>query len=226
MSLVNSISMVYSYYWIRRRWKTAKAYEQRLWTLTVQVQIQLCALAVWLWTSSFASLGLRFLSFFREMYFRLRWACVAGHRLSLVAENKGCSLLPCASCRTQAPVVVETGLAVPQPAGSSWTRDQTRIPCTGRRTPSLRTPGDDRPSLISTTGRVVTVLLRHGEDRDNSLVLPRTSFTTWFLYFFPLLTKIRCAYHIHKNTRTQKRQQLIGRDRPAAPPSKAQLKTS
>ena len=88
MSLVNSISMVYSYYWMRRRWKTAKAYEQRLWTLTVQVQIQLCALAVWLWTSSFASLGLRFLSFFREMYFRLRWASVAVHRLSLVAENR------------------------------------------------------------------------------------------------------------------------------------------
>lgn len=66
---------------------------------------------------------------------------------------------------------------------------------------------------------MVTVLLRDSEDWDNSLVLPRTSFTAWFLYFFPLLTKIRCAYQIHKNTHTHTKEATANRKGQAGSPT-------
>ena len=66
--------------------------------------------------------------------------------LSLVVLSRGYSLLQCASCHchcfscntawalgTQSQQLWDTGLVVPWHTGSLWTRDQTCVPCTGRK---------------------------------------------------------------------------------------------
>ena len=102
-----------------------------------------------------------FFSFFKKInlfiYFWLCWVFVAAHGLSLVAASRGYSLLRCAgfslrwllllqstgsrpagfsSCSTQAQLLWHTGLADPRHVGSSQTRAQTRVPCTGRWIPN------------------------------------------------------------------------------------------
>ena len=93
--------------------------------------------------------------------FLLRQGVVAAHRLSLVAVSRGYSLLRCmgfslrwllvaehglqacglqqlqlAGSRAQAQQSWYTGLVAPQHVGSSCTRAQTHVPCTGRQSPN------------------------------------------------------------------------------------------
>ena len=87
-----------------------------------------------------------FFKIYLFIYFWLHWVFVAVRRLSLVAASGGYSLLWCAGfslqrllllqspgSRAQSQQLWRTGLVAPQPVGSSWTRDRTRVPCIGRR---------------------------------------------------------------------------------------------
>ena len=88
------------------------------------------------------------------IYFWLHWVFVAVRRLSLVAASGGYSSLRCAgfslwqllllrstssrhagcsSCGTRDQQLWRTGLVAPRHVGSSRIRDQTRVPCIGRR---------------------------------------------------------------------------------------------
>ena len=99
----------------------------------------------WHWT---------FLNFILFFYLWLRWVFVAVRELSLVAASGGYSSLRCSgfslqwllllqstgsrrtgfsSCSTQAQQLWCMGFVAPRHVGSSRTRDQTRVPCIGRR---------------------------------------------------------------------------------------------
>ena len=84
-----------------------------------------------------------FLKIFYWLIFWLHWVCVAVCRLSLVAARGGYSWLWCMgfslpwllllqSSGTQAQWLHCTGLATQRHVESSWTRNRTCIPCTGR----------------------------------------------------------------------------------------------
>ena len=78
-------------------------------------------------------------------FFLLCWVFVSMHRLSLVAVSRGYTLgavhrllIVGASLAAEhglwgawASVVVHVGLVAPWCVESSWTRDQTRVPCIG-----------------------------------------------------------------------------------------------
>ena len=91
---------------------------------------------------------------FIYLFFWLCWVFVAAHGLSLVAVSGGYSSLWYAgfslwwllllrstgsrrmgfsSHSTRAQQFWPTGLVAPQHVGSSWTRNQTRVPCIGKR---------------------------------------------------------------------------------------------
>ena len=75
------------------------------------------------------------------IYFWLCWVFVAACGLSLVVANGSCSLVVCVLLTAVASlgaehrplVVVALGLVVSQYVESSWARDQTCVPCIGRR---------------------------------------------------------------------------------------------
>ena len=85
--------------------------------------------------------------FYLFLIFWLSWVFVVLHRLSLDMANGDYSLLKCAgfslwwhllvehrqALGTQASVVFVHGLVVSWHVKSSWTRDQTGVPCIGRQ---------------------------------------------------------------------------------------------
>ena len=77
--------------------------------------------------------------YFIFIYFWLRWVFVAAGGLSLVAASGGYSslrwlpLLRSTGSRAQAQQLWRMGLVAPWHVGSSQTRAQTCVPCTGRR---------------------------------------------------------------------------------------------
>ena len=76
---------------------------------------------------------------------RLKWLSTRAH---IVLRSTGCGRAGFTSCRTRAPQSWCRGLAAPQYVGSSWTRDWTRVPHTGRQTPTHCTPREVLPSLL------------------------------------------------------------------------------
>ena len=74
----------------------------------------------------------------------LPWSWRAGAALRCGAQRLPMAALPvsepssrhtgCSSCSTWAQSLWLTGLVAPQCVGSSWTQDQTHVPCIGRQT--------------------------------------------------------------------------------------------
>ena len=92
-----------------------------------------------------------FYKFILFIYFWLCWVSAAAHGLSLAAASRGplfavvwgllivVASLCCGVCAPgmrASVVVAHTGPVAPRHVGSSQTRAQTRIPCTGRQTPN------------------------------------------------------------------------------------------
>ena len=83
---------------------------------------------------AFPSPGLWLMQFFFFkvfIYFWLRWVFVDAHRLSLVAENRGCYSGVKQAQGVRAPWSGCMGSVALRHVESSWIRAQTRVPCIG-----------------------------------------------------------------------------------------------
>ena len=97
-------------------------------------KIILCIYLFWLCWVFVGSWAFRSLCGEREL--PSGWRCVASHCRGFSccrARAPGC--VGFSSGTTQAQELCHTGLVAPRRVGSSWTRDQTHVSCTGRRIP-------------------------------------------------------------------------------------------
>ena len=125
----------------------------------------------------FISFLLLFLKVFIYLTFWLWWIFIAVYGLSLVAESRGYSSLGCvgfsfprllwlqstgfSSCSSWAlgswAVLWSVGLVVLQHVGSSWTKDQTGVPCIARWILNHRTTRETSVSLMVENVKLVFI---------------------------------------------------------------------